>query len=208
MIKLDGQRFGKLVVEQSFSKNHRGYSICRCDCGNRFVTRNDGLKSGETVSCGCYNRDRARRGDNRRTHGQAGKPLYKSWQNMKNRCYNKKVRQYKDYGGRGITVCDEWRDSFAAFESWAMSSGYKNGLTVDRIDNDGNYCPENCRWITKQEQQSNKRNNHTAQIDGVSRTLTEWAKIYGVRPSVVNWRVNNGWDIKQALETPVKHAKR
>ena len=203
MSDLRGQRFGRLLVIGATSRNGRGYSVCRCDCGKHFTTRNDGLKSGETVSCGCYNKDRAARGDNRRTHGQAGKPLYRTWQNMKNRCYNKNVRQYKDYGGRGITVCDEWRNSYSAFEAWARGNGYEDGLTIDRIDNDGNYCPENCRWVTRDEQQINKRYNHTAEINGVRRTLTEWARVYGLKESVVNWRVNNGWDVVQALTTPV-----
>ena len=207
MADLSGKRFGKLFAIGATSRNGHGYSICQCDCGNRFVTRNDGLKSGETVSCGCYNKEKSKSGNSRRTHGQAGKRLYKIWQNMKARCYNKNVKQYKDYGGRGITVCSKWKDNFSAFQHWAINSGYRDDLTIERIDNNGDYSEDNCKWVTLSEQQGNKRNNHIAVIDGVSHTLTQWARIYNIKPSVVNWRVNNGWDVKKALTVVIKNGK-
>lgn len=166
-----GRRFGRLLVIERAEDaiNPNGKRVvrykCLCDCGNEKVVRKLHLTNGKTISCGCYHREKL--GDGRRKHGLAHKDrLYKVWLNMKNRCYNKNNNHYKNYGERGITVCDEWKDDFQAFYDWCKSHGYeeeiresgRNNLTIDRIDVDGNYEPSNCRFITNKENCLNKRN--------------------------------------------------
>jgi len=150
---LIGQRFGKLVVLEDSGKRDasgRVFWFCLCDCKNNKTTRGDSLKSGNTTSCGCYRGEykKIKHGDTR--IGQRTK-LYRIWVSMKNRCYRASSNAYKYYGGKGIAVCDEWRDNYVAFKFWAMLSGYQGGLTIDRIDSAGNYEPNNCQWITRSE---------------------------------------------------------
>lgn len=158
---LTGKRFGRLLVLGRV-ENHRtkgGKSQvqykCQCDCGNIIVARGESLCSGNTKSCGCYEHDVHIAMNT--THGKTGIRLYRIWQGMKQRCYYKKSTYYKDYGGRGISICDEWKNDFQVFYNWAMSHGYSDKLSIDRINVDGNYEPSNCRWATNSEQQLNKR---------------------------------------------------
>jgi len=137
-------------------------------------------------------------------HGGKGTRLYRIWLNMKNRCHNPKTPPFKNYGARGITVCDEWKDDFQAFHDWAMANGYADHLTIDRIDNDGNYCPENCRWTTPLVQGNNSRHNHMITYEGETHPLREWAKILGFTYPTLSNRINTyGWDVKRAFTTPV-----
>lgn len=121
---------------------------------------------------------------------------------MKDRCFNKNCNSYPDYGGRGITVCDEWVNNADSFVEWAMSHGYADDLAIDRIDNDGNYCPENCRWVTARENNQNRRSSKLYTIDGVTKNLQQWCDFYGIRRCVVDSRLKRGWDILDALTRP------
>lgn len=174
-IDLTGQRFGKLVVIAYVGKKKTGEQYkslwkCICDCGNEKITDVEALRSGHTTSCGCVHKEMISKLN--RKHGFAHKcSLYSVWKSMNGRCSNPKDKSYKNYGGRGITVCEEWQNDFMSFYFWAYSNGYKeeklenglNILTLDRIDNDDNYCPQNCRWVTNAEQAKNKQNNMSSE---------------------------------------------
>ena len=148
-----GQKYGRLtVLGLSNTKTKTGHLMwrCQCECGNLCVIAGSDLTTGRTKSCGCIRRNATK--ERATKHGKSKcYRLYQTWQNMKKRCLNNKSTEYKNYGGRGITVCSEWADSFETFEAWALKNGYKNNLTIDRINVDGNYCPENCQWLTKSE---------------------------------------------------------
>lgn len=135
-------------------------------------------------------------------HG-VGSVLYNKWGSMKTRCYYPKSKDYKNYGGRGIKICDEWLN-YDNFRNWSISTGYQEGLTIDRIDNDRNYEPSNCKWITMKEQQRNKRNNRIITYNGKSLTLVEWGEIYNINPDRIGARLKNGWSVEDALSTEVK----
>ena len=182
MKKLDltNLRFGRLVVlcESGKSKDGQICWKCMCDCGNLVTVTGGHLRSGHTKSCGCFFRESTSK--RRRTHGNRNSRLYRIWSEMKGRCVNENCKAYKYYGGKGVTVCKEWFDSFQVFYDWAMDNGYQDNLTIDRIENDGNYEPSNCRWITLSEQQSNRSNNRRLKYDGETHNIKEWAEKYGV----------------------------
>lgn len=165
MIDETGNRYGRLTVirRADLDGSHDVMWLCRCDCGGEKVARGSKLRRGEVRSCGCLEREtRVKNGSKRAIHGMCKSRLYEVWRGMKKRCGNSSHPHYKDYGGRGITVCDEWANSFNAFAEWALSHGYnesapKGGCTLDRIDPDGNYCPENCRFADMVVQQNNRR---------------------------------------------------
>ena len=203
---LRGMRFGRLTAIRPVEDRGRGRMtwLCDCDCGNTAVILNYNLLNGHTLSCGCLQKERAKECST--NHGLSGTRLHRTWAHMKERCTNPNVRNYDAYGGRGITICNEWL-TFEAFAKWALSNGYADNLTIDRIDNNKGYSPDNCRWITQFEQASNKRSNHLFTINGVTDTITNWARYYHISPMLVFCRLNSGWSEYDALTLP-KGSKR
>lgn len=161
LIDLTGQRFGRLTVIMREGRDSNGSAtwFCKCDCGSACVVRGTSLMRGYTNSCGCLHREFA--GNNLSTHRKSKIRLHTVWKSMKTRCYNPHSNYYRRYGGRGITICNEWKDDFQAFYDWAMANGYdenapRGKCTIDRIDNDKGYSPDNCRWVDMKTQISNR----------------------------------------------------
>ena len=202
MIKdLIGQKFGRLTVLKfdkkiETSNNKKYYWLCKCECGNIVSINSASLKNGHTLSCGCLRLENCIKATKK--HLQTGSDLYYVWSQIKQRCNNPNNKRYKNYGARGIKFCNEWED-FTNFYNWAKENGYKKGLTIDRIDNNGNYEPSNCRWITNKEQQNNKRNNHLITYNNETLTVTQWAEKYNINVYTFRNRISKGWDIKKAL---------
>lgn len=199
---LIGQRFGRLIVTEKTEQRQYRHVVwkCICDCGNATLVSGGSLLSGRTQSCGCLLNEK--RGTGRRKHGQSTTKLYGVWSAMKKRCTNEKQKCFASYGGRGITVCKEWESDFQAFHDWAMANGYAEGLTIDRIDVNGNYEPANCRWISIQAQQRNRRTNHMVTFNGETHSITEWSEITGLSRNLISNRlITLGWDVERALMT-------
>ena len=193
-----GRTFGRLTVIKNMPKS--GFQprvLCRCSCGTEKVFRLHNLRHGETKSCGCLQTELLRAP---RKHGLTGSPVYHTWGNLLNRCGNPNNNAYAYYGGRGITVCDRWRD----FSNFYADMGPKPSPahSLGRIDNDGDYEPSNCRWATQSEQTRNRSDNHWLTVNGETLCLADWAKRLGVETSTIRGRLARGWDIEEALTTP------
>lgn len=195
-----GKRFGLLtVIERTNKKGGNAFLLkCKCDCGNETFVQRGHLTSGTTKSCGCL------QGYNFKTHGDTGTRLHNIWRGFLSRCSNPNVKCYERYGGRGITVCDEWKGEhgFEHFKKWAITNGYRDDLTIDRKNVNGNYCPENCKWSTIKEQNNNKRKNIKLKYNGKEQTIAQWAEELGVSYSMLYSRIKKGWSVEKALITP------
>lgn len=177
---LTGKKFGRLtVIGLADKKSRKTYWICQCDCGNLKIARSDSLQCGAIKSCGCLKKEQDKVNlTAHHSHKQSGKRIYNIWQGMKARCYNKNNARYHRYGGRGITICEEWKDDFSAFYEWSINNGYSEDLTIDRIDNNKNYSPENCRWSNNEEQCNNRDTNINITIGNATKTLMQWCEIF------------------------------
>lgn len=210
---LVGEKFGRLTVlsqaNDYVSKKGQHYAMwnCVCECGVQVSVRGDSMKNGISKSCGCYSSDVTAKRNRKHDCNKKGQRtrLYNIWAQMHSRCSHASRWDYKHYGGRGIRICQEWLD-FISFKEWAERHGYNDSLTLDRIDPDLNYTPENCRWATNQEQQNNRRNNHYMTYNGETHSMADWARIVNIPYSTLRSRKNNlGWSDEAALSTPVIH---
>lgn len=206
-----GKRFGRLLAVTVVGKDKHGRTLvsCECLCGNIVEVCCSPLAAGRTRSCGCLQKEAAvNMGRSSRTHGMSRSPEYEAWKSMLKRCTNLRYVRYPDYGGRGITVCDCW----LKFENFYKDMGPRPSPdhSLERKDNDGGYCKENCIWATRKEQQNNLRSNVRLSYNGETRTLVQWAAIFSITPDTLRHRLDRlNWSIEKALTTPVRslHAR-
>lgn len=203
LIDLTGKRFNNLTVIERSVNAPGGIAmwLCLCDCGNKKIVRGSNLKSGAVKSCGCavhhpsYNR----------THNMSKTKLYRKWWSMKRRCFDPSYPNYCSYGGRGIKVCDDWKNSFEKFYEWASRTRTDDSLTLERIDVNGDYCPENCTWVSREAQANNRRSNVLITYNGKTQNLTQWCNELGVDYKRVHNRMfKSHWSFEKAVFTPVK----
>lgn len=190
-----GKRFGRLIVIAEGEKrkgSRQARWVCLCDCGNKTAPIDGSkLRYGETKSCGCYKRELVIQRNTK--HNLCYTRIHRIWAGMQDRCYNPNSPKYHRYGARGIRVCDEWLNSLETFYDWAMTNGYREDLTIDRIDNDGNYEPSNCRWATNEEQCNNRGHHIVLEINGETKTIAQWARETGLKYRTIHARYNRGW---------------
>lgn len=180
---LTGKKFGKLTAVKIVGKDKQRNNLwnCKCDCGNEIVVRSCELKRGHCKSCGCFQKEQSSKFN--KTHGESKSKLYNVWIDMKARCKAKTHHAYKWYGEKGVSVCKEWDNDYLAFKKWSIDNGYKDGLTIDRIDSNGNYCPENCRWATRKQQSNNISSCVYFDFMGERLNITQFCEKYNVSHS-------------------------
>lgn len=198
---LKGERFGKLIAINRICKSDGSHWKCKCDCGNYTVVSTHNLTKGNTKSCGCLQKEKA--SQVHKTHGARHTKLYTVWNNMRSRCNRPNDKSYCNYGMRGISVCEEWNNSFENFQKWAFLNGYNENLTLDRRNVNGNYCPENCRWISFKEQNNNRRNNVYVTVNGKTLTLSQWSEANNIPYLTILQRRKRGWSDEKAVSVPV-----
>jgi len=203
LLDLTGKRFGRWTVVSRAPDiismgGHRSTAwLCKCQCGNQKVVRAQSLTRGSSCSCGCLHQEL--RHEITKTHGGTKTRLYHIWASMRQRCTNPNNHAFKDYGGRGIYVCADWQ-RFDTFRAWALANGYRDDLSIDRIDNNKGYEPENCRWASNSEQSNNQRSNVLITFRGVTKTRSQWAHDLGINPTVLRDRLDRyGWTVERAL---------
>jgi hypothetical protein len=208
VMDIAGRRFGRITVISLSHINKNSYWHCKCDCGNEFIAIGNNMIRGKQVSCGCFKKELT--GELRRTHGETKTRFYQIWAKMKSRTLNKNDGRYGDYGGRGISIHEKWVD-YQNFKSDMYASYLKHinefgeyNTTIDRVDNDGNYCKDNCKWATYKEQNANRRNTVKLDYHGVIYSITEASRKFNINPSTLKDRLRNGMDLEQALTAPVK----
>lgn len=210
LIDLTGQRFGRLYVlcEAGRSNSGKALWLCQCDCGNKKTIVGGDLRNGRTTSCGCYHQEVVTA--QATIHGDRFSRLYRIWCAMKRRCNCPNDYRYENYGGRGIKVCAEWEHSFFAFREWAVANGYSDDLSIDRINGDAGYSPENCRWADAVTQSRNKRSNRNLLFRDKKQSVAAWADETGIPPGTICARLDVGWTVERALTEPIhteKHKK-
>ena len=199
---LTGQKFGELtVIQRAENQSKKTVWLCKCDCGNIVKVVSANLISGNTKSCGCLKITKNTK------HGDYKSKLYHIHHSMFCRCYNHKDMAYKWYGAKGITVCEEWKE-YSKFKEWATHNGYKEGLSIDRIDSDKNYCPENCRWVTLQEQAKNKKEIQRFEYKGNKYTVGELSNLFNISRHTLYGRLNRGWSFEDAITIPIRKCSR
>lgn len=212
---LTGKKFGRLTVVgfSHLTKWRDACWTCRCSCGKTTAVRGCHLRAGNTGSCGCWQHEtRIKNGHeygyfkHGHTAGRTESAEYKCWSSMKNRCYNKNDRRYKDYGGRGITICKRWLNSFEDFYS-DVGPRPGPGYSLDRISNNGNYCRSNIRWATRKQQQRNQRSNRLIEFQNERLCVAEWAERLGLTHSIILSRLNRGWSVEKTLTIPSRGPK-
>lgn len=200
---ITGERFGRWTVVRregtniSPSGSHRSTWLCRCDCGVTKILTVKALRSGDTQSCGCLQKERASSANTK--HGDSRTSLYRVWSAIKARCHNPNDKAYKYYGARGIYMCYEWRNSFEVFRSDVGDPPFV-GAEIDRIDNNGPYSKDNVRWVGREQQMRNMRRNHFLEYNGERKTITEWALAMNVSPNRIHWRLQQGYPIDVVLQ--------
>lgn len=197
---LIGNRYGmiEVIAENGRSKHGDKVWLCKCDCGKEVNEVTSVLTHGKRRSCGCQV------GANFKIHGFSKERLHSIWKGIRARCNNESCSKFHRYGGRGITYCKEWED-YTVFREWALNNGYQDNLTIDRIDVNGNYEPNNCRWITIQEQERNKTNTVYMTYKGQTKPLVEWAEIYNINRTTLRHRfIDYKWDAEKCLGKPTK----
>ena len=180
---LTGQKINGILVLKKIgvNKRHKSIFLCKCFCGNEFICIGSNLKNGNTGSCGCLAKKVSRNnGLKNRKHNLTNTRLFNIWHNMKQRCFDKNCKSYKYYGNRGIIMCKDWKDNFINFYNWSVNNGYDNNLSIDRIDNNRNYEPSNCRWVNNKVQANNRRSNHIIEYNNQKHTLKEWSEILNI----------------------------
>jgi hypothetical protein len=200
ILDLSGQTFGRLIVSSEHKQGSAGGRLwlCHCTCGNKKFVESGYLRTGGTRSCGCLRREKC----SGKTHGKSYTKTYDCWARIKKRCYNPTRSSFPNYGGRGIIVCERWKNSFENF--FEDMGEIPDGYTIERIDVNGNYCKENCRWATHKEQGRNKRTNRFLTLNGETRCLSEWVEITKISKSTILNRFCRGWTVEKALTTPVQ----
>lgn len=210
LINLDGKRFGRLVVLERTPGNKKDvYWTCLCDCGNIKSISGSRLRQGKTKSCGClkfqYNVKSEVQYNHHKTHGMSNTRIYAIYRKMLRRCYNKNCKEYYRYGGRGISVCDEWQgeNGFIVFYEWACDNGYTDILSIDRINNDGNYEPSNCRWVDAKTQANNTKSTIFLTYNGETKPASEWAVVTGISQDTLTQRKRSGWSDEDCVTVPL-----
>lgn len=188
---LTGMKFGKLKAIKPINGKLKGGRhkrwICNCECGNTIIVSSNSLVRGDTKSCGCRN------------HGKSKTRIFRIWAHMRSRCNDPTNDHYNRYGGRGIKVCDEWYKDFMKFYNWSIANGYSDKLSIDRINNDKGYCPDNCRWATAKTQANNTSQNKRVEYNGETHTIAEWSDIVGIKQNTITYRLKRGWSVERTL---------